>query len=149
MGIDDPRPIIKAKPFANEDANLINCFGMEGVWSEIDRGRRTASRRGAELNGTGSEDTFLKRRAKGRMANDVYLHRAQMSDRKRVPGPFVSGSEGAGTCYPAPAGRHLPSRRGICFHLVVFTLQRPGCLRSADPSPRLLTGADEVLDRWL
>lgn len=45
---------------------------------------------------------------------------------------------------PAP-----PARRGICFHLALFTLQRPGCLRSADPSPQPLTGADEVLDRWL
>lgn len=46
MDIDDPRPIIKTKPFANEDANLINCFGMEGFWSEIERERSTACGRG-------------------------------------------------------------------------------------------------------
>lgn len=85
------------------------------------------------------------------MVNDVYLHKAQISDKKTGLGRFVSGSDGVGLA-PAillGAGRHLPSHGGIHFHLVVFTLQHPGCLRSTDPSLQLLTGADEVLDRWL
>lgn len=32
------------------------------------------------------------------------------------------------------------------FHCGLFTLQHPGRLRSTDPLPQLLTGADEVVD---
>lgn len=71
------------------------------------------------------------------MVNDVYLHQAQTPGRNRGRGLLVSGSAGVG----------LQGRASL--HLALFTLQHPGCLRSADPSPQLLTGADEVLDRWL
>lgn len=84
------------------------------------------------------------------MANGVYLHEAPTPGRNRGRGRLVSGSVGVGLQGPASClAPAPPSRRGICFHLALFTLQHAGCLRSADPSPQLLTGADEVLDRWL
>lgn len=108
MDIDDPRPIIEAKPFANEDANLINCFGMEGFWSEIERERSTACGRGRSSTRWDPRRIFKVKGKGGRRLTMFTCTKHKFPTKKQGRGLFVSESEGVGSRNP-PRRRPAPT----------------------------------------